>query len=70
MRGLVGVVSFYLFYAALDHIPMMDAMMHVPVLRQAAKDPTAVLDGRLGQGAFKQSLRLAGVAQLKNWSLF
>jgi drug/metabolite transporter (DMT)-like permease len=32
MRGLVGVVSFYLFYAALHHIPMMDAMM----LRQSA----------------------------------
>jgi drug/metabolite transporter (DMT)-like permease len=32
MRGLVGVVSFYLFYAALDNIPMMDAMM----LRQSA----------------------------------
>jgi drug/metabolite transporter (DMT)-like permease len=32
MRGLVGVVSFYLFYAALGHIPMMDAMM----LRQSA----------------------------------
>lgn len=27
MRGLVGVVSFYLFYSALQHIPMMDAMM-------------------------------------------
>jgi drug/metabolite transporter (DMT)-like permease len=32
MRGLVGVVSFYLFYAALQNIPMMDAMM----LRQSA----------------------------------
>lgn len=32
LRGLVGVVSFYLFYAALDNIPMMDAMM----LRQSA----------------------------------
>ena len=32
IRGLVGVVSFYLFYAALHHIPMMDAMM----LRQSA----------------------------------
>jgi drug/metabolite transporter (DMT)-like permease len=31
-RGLVGVVSFYLFYAALHNIPMMDAMM----LRQSA----------------------------------
>jgi drug/metabolite transporter (DMT)-like permease len=31
-RGLVGVISFYLFYAALDHIPMVDAMM----LRQSA----------------------------------
>jgi len=32
LRGLVGVVSFYLFYAALDNIPLMDAMM----LRQSA----------------------------------
>jgi drug/metabolite transporter (DMT)-like permease len=32
MRGLAGVVSFYLFYRALQHIPMMDAMM----LRQSA----------------------------------
>lgn len=32
VRGLVGVVSFYLFYAALGHIPLMDAMM----LRQSA----------------------------------
>ena len=31
-RGLAGVVSFYLFYATLEHIPMMDAMM----LRQSA----------------------------------
>lgn len=31
-RGLAGVLCFYLFYAALDHIPMMDAMM----LRQSA----------------------------------
>ncbi|MEZ5572669.1 MAG: DMT family transporter [Halioglobus sp.] len=32
VRGLVGVASFYLFYAALDNIPMLDAMM----LRQSA----------------------------------
>lgn len=32
MRGLAGVAGFYLFYAALDNIPMMDAMM----LRQSA----------------------------------
>jgi drug/metabolite transporter (DMT)-like permease len=32
LRGLVGVVSFYLFYAAVESIPMMDAMM----LRQSA----------------------------------
>ena len=31
-RGLAGVVSFYLFYATLEHIPMMDAVM----LRQSA----------------------------------
>jgi len=32
MRGLAGVASFYLFYAAIEHIPLMDAMM----LRQSA----------------------------------
>tara|TARA_R110002049_G_scaffold42950_5_gene127291 strand:+ start:857 stop:1759 length:903 start_codon:yes stop_codon:yes gene_type:complete len=32
VRGLAGVAGFYLFYAALNHIPMMDAMM----LRQSA----------------------------------
>jgi drug/metabolite transporter (DMT)-like permease len=32
LRGLAGVVSFYLFYAALEHIALMDAMM----LRQSA----------------------------------
>ena len=32
LRGLAGVLSFYLFYAALDHISMLDAMM----LRQSA----------------------------------
>ncbi len=36
MRGLAGVASFYLFYAALEHISLMDAMM----LRQSA--PLAV----------------------------
>ena len=32
MRGLAGVLGFYLFYSALDNVPMMDAMM----LRQSA----------------------------------
>ena len=32
VRGLVGIISFYLFYAALENIPMMEAMM----LRQSA----------------------------------
>lgn len=32
LRGIAGVLGFYLFYAALDHIPMVDAMM----LRQSA----------------------------------
>lgn len=31
-RGIAGVLGFYLFYAALKHIPMMDAML----LRQSA----------------------------------
>ena len=32
VRGLAGMVSFYLFYATLHHIPMVDAML----LRQSA----------------------------------
>lgn len=32
VRGSVGVLGFYLFYAALEHIPMVDAML----LRQSA----------------------------------
>ena len=31
-RGAAGVLGFYLFYAALEHIPMVDAML----LRQSA----------------------------------
>ena len=31
-RGAVGVLGFYLFYGALDHIPMVDAIL----LRQSA----------------------------------
>lgn len=50
--------------------PMIDAMMQLPVLRQAAKDPASVLEGRLGQGAFRKSLRLAGVSQLRSWAIF
>ena len=50
--------------------PMLDAMMQMPLLRQAAKDPTAVIEGRLGQGAIKASLRLAGLSQLSNWAAF
>lgn len=50
--------------------PMIDAMMQLPLLRQAARDPEAVIEGRLGQGPFKRSLRLAGVSQLKGWAIF
>ncbi len=32
LRGMAGVIGFYLFYAALDNIPMVDAML----LRQSA----------------------------------
>jgi drug/metabolite transporter (DMT)-like permease len=31
-RGIVGVIGFYLFYASIEHIPMVDAML----LRQSA----------------------------------
>lgn len=32
LRGLVGVLGFYLFYASIEHIPLVDAML----LRQSA----------------------------------
>lgn len=51
----------------LARAPMIDAMMHLPILRQAAKDPDAVIDDRLGQGAFAQSVRLMRVAQVGGW---
>lgn len=50
--------------------PLLDAMMHLPLLRQAAKDPQAVIDGRLAQGPIKASLRLAGLSSLRDWRLF
>lgn len=49
--------------------PLFDAMMHLPILRQAAKDPTAVLDGRLGQGALKRAFRLTAISQSRAWRL-
>ncbi|GAA3875117.1 squalene/phytoene synthase family protein [Celeribacter arenosi] len=48
--------------------PLMDAMMHLPILRQAARNPDAVLDGRLRQGPVWQALRLARVSQARSWS--
>ncbi|WP_226553627.1 squalene/phytoene synthase family protein [Celeribacter naphthalenivorans] len=50
--------------------PMIDAVMHLPVLKQAAKDPDAVLDGRLGQGPARKSLRLAVASQSPSWAFF
>ncbi|SFI73772.1 squalene/phytoene synthase family protein [Celeribacter neptunius] len=52
----------------LARAPMIDAMMQLPLLRQAARDPQAVIDGRLGQGAVKKSLRLALVSQSPSWA--
>jgi len=50
--------------------PMIDAVMMLPILRQAAKDPSAVLDGRLKQGPARKSLRLALASQSPTWGLF
>ncbi len=50
--------------------PMFDAVMHLPVLKQAAKAPEAVLDGRLGQGPGRKALRLAMVSQSPSWAFF
>ena len=38
-----------------------------PILKQAASDPYAVADGRLGVGAFQGSFRLSKAALLCRW---
>ncbi len=43
LRGSAGVLGFYLFYAALAHIPMVDAML----LRQSAPLTAIELDDEL-----------------------
>ncbi|MEG3661394.1 squalene/phytoene synthase family protein [Celeribacter halophilus] len=50
--------------------PMIDAVLHLPVLKQAAKTPEVVLDGGLGQGPARKALRLALVSQSPSWALF
>lgn len=50
--------------------PMIDAMMHLPLLRQVAQAPDRVSAGDLGQGAFQAALRLSGVSQSPSWSFF
>ena len=44
------------------------SLAHVePILKQAASDPYAVADGRLGVGAFQGSFRLSKAALLGRW---
>ncbi|PTQ75201.1 squalene/phytoene synthase family protein [Celeribacter persicus] len=50
--------------------PMIDAVMHLPVLKQAARNPQAVIEGRLGQGPLRKSLRLALISQSPSWAFF
>lgn len=50
--------------------PMLDAVMLLPVLRQAAKQPQRVSDGTLGQGPVGKALRLAIASQSPIWSFF
>ena len=48
--------------------PMFDALLHLPILKQAAKEPGRVAAGALQQVPLKQSLRLAAISQLP-WAL-
>ncbi|WP_460273768.1 squalene/phytoene synthase family protein [Celeribacter sp. ULVN23_4] len=50
--------------------PMIDAVVHLPVLKQASRDPQAVSEGRLQQGALRKSLRLAAASQSPTWAFF
>ena len=50
--------------------PMFDALVLLPVLRQAAQNPNRVSEGTLGQGPFRKSLRLAAVSQSPSWAFF
>ncbi|AJE47209.1 squalene/phytoene synthase family protein [Celeribacter indicus] len=55
---------------AATRAPMIDAMMQIPLLRQAARDPAAVAEARLGQGPFRRALRLSLVSQAPAWNFF
>jgi phytoene/squalene synthetase len=48
--------------------PMIDAMTHLPLLKVAARDPNAVIEGRLSLTPLRQSLRLAVVSQAPSWA--
>ncbi|MCA0043732.1 squalene/phytoene synthase family protein [Celeribacter litoreus] len=50
--------------------PMLDAVMHLPVLKQAAKTPEVVIDGQLGMGPLKTALRLTWASQGPTWKFF
>ena len=58
---------------ALSHLPrtarapMIDAAMHLPILRRVQRDPAAVAEGRLGQGPLAASLRLGLISQAPSW---
>lgn len=48
--------------------PMNDAMIHLPLLKMVAKDPSAVIEGRVSMTPLRQSLRLALVSQAPSWA--
>lgn len=48
--------------------PMIDAMTHMPLLKMARNDPSAVIEGRLSMTPLRQSLRLALVSQAPSWA--
>lgn len=57
--------------AGLDKVeraPMIDALTHLPLLKRAARAPSAVIEGRLSLTPIKQSVRLAMVSQAPSWA--
>lgn len=50
--------------------PMLDALMLLPILKQASKHPETVLEGRLALGPIRKPLRLALASQAPDWRLF
>lgn len=47
--------------------PLIDAMVHLPILAQAARDPGRVAAGALGQGPMAQSWRIFRAGSARRW---